>query len=137
MKSWFKPLFVYRKYVLAEKILKNLCGTYGVLSNEPHEKPLLTERQYPNTYVAANFLNISYSTDSTRVIAAIDLLEDNQHITSNRNSNLYEFSIKCTKEGERAFHEGFYKKKIFNFWFKVAGIPTGIFGIIKIVQAIL
>jgi len=138
MKDWFKPLLVYKKYLLAEKVLKHCCGSFAWVSNSPHEEHLITEKQYPNVYLASNFLSkgVKSPIDSSRLVEAVDLLEKNKHITTNRNQNLYKFSIQCTKEGERAINEGYYKKKVYGLWGKIIGIPAGAIGLIGLIQLI-
>lgn len=44
-------------------------------------------------FIAPNFLDTKEIKDSSRLLEAIDILEENGHITSIKKANLYEYSI--------------------------------------------
>ncbi len=75
-------------------------------------------------FLGPNFLNKNSSENSSRVIECIDILEKNHHILTNRNRNLYSFSIQCTRKGEIAINDGFDTKKIILWWCKLFGITS-------------
>jgi hypothetical protein len=96
---------------------------------------MLTEKTYGNLNLVPMFLNKQHSTNTSRLIEAVDILEKNNHVRVRRYQNLYEFSVACTQHGEIAFKDGFYGKKITNIWIKVLGIPsviTIVFGLLKL-----
>jgi hypothetical protein len=134
MKEWFKPLFSYKKYITAERILRECCNSHATLKSEPHEPPLLTENIYPNVWIAATFLTVKKPIDKTRLIEAINLLEKNNHISSDRSTNLYRFTIKCTIDGESAFNDGFYRKLAL---IEVRQVAVIIFSIISVIALII
>ena len=133
LNSFFRPLFFYRKYVLAEKILKTCARNYFNFTNSPSEPNMLTEKTFTNLNLAPMFLNKQHSTDTSRLIEAVDILEKNNHVLVKRYQNLYEFAVTCTKQGEIALNEGFYSKKIIK---NLVGI-IGLYSIIPILTLIL
>jgi len=118
----FRPLFAYKKYRLANKILKQTCSSFVWVTNEPHEQPYLSEKNFGETFLSAFLLQYK-NIDTLRLIEAIELLEENWHLIAHRNHNLYDYSIEATKEGERALTNGFYVKKEAKFWGLVIGSP--------------
>ena len=119
-----KPLLFYKKYILAERILKHSLENYIIASNEKHEQSLITKKIYPDISLAGTYLNKYFSSDSSRLIESISILKNNDHIVSKENNNLYEFYIKPTTKGETDYNNGFYRKKIIEIIITVVGIPT-------------
>lgn len=139
LNSFFRPIFFYRKYVLAEKILKACSKTFFNFTNSPSEPNLLTEKTFSNLNLVPMFINKEYSTDTSRLIEAVDILEKNNHVIAKRYQNLYEFTVTCTKQGEIAFKDGYYRNKITNIWIKVLGIPSAVtilIGLLKLFRII-
>lgn len=124
LSDFFKPLFIYKKYLLAHKVLKQVCGSFIWITNEPHEKLYLSEKNFGETYLSA-FLLQNKNLDTIRLIEAIELLEKNRHIKATRNANLYKYSISPTKLGERAFADGYYMKQMYKWVITIYGSISG------------
>lgn len=129
MRDWLKPLFVYRRYIVAGKILKDCFSSYAIMSSEPHEPKFETIRQYPNVTVFANFLSSRKIGGQEMVLSAINLLKSNKHITTNQTIDIHKMTIKGTDEGKQADLDGYYQNEVYKFWFKFIGV-TGAGGII-------
>ncbi len=46
IKNLLRIIFSYRKYSLANKILKQCCNVYGYVSNMPDDSKFLTEKEF-------------------------------------------------------------------------------------------
>jgi hypothetical protein len=132
MKDWFKPLKVYRKYLLAEKILRGAHQSRVSVETDDKRNPRLTMNYYAiPVYMFATEKELK---EPFRIIEAVDILVQNKHIIKMNSANFYEIKIKCTDVGERALNDGFYKKEVINFWWKTIGIPAGVIGLIALFQ---
>ena len=126
----FRPFLAYRKYLFANKILKTSLGIVATLRNEAGE-PDSFQIFYADIPIANYYFNPNKNHRPERLLEALGILEKNKHITMKRSSDIFKIIIQCTKEGERAFNEGFYlKEAIKHSWQLIAGIVAAIFGVI-------
>ena len=126
MLSIFKPLFVYKKYLVAHSVLKEACKSFVLVTNSDNEPNLLSEKNFGQMYLS-NLLLSKEPVDTVRLIEAVELLESKKHIIAHRNFNLYKYSVEITKAGERAFNDGYYIKKIYRWLAIIIGSPIILF----------
>jgi hypothetical protein len=127
-----RPLFRYRKYQIAGLLLKICVHNYAVAIHVIDDN--LNERQmYHKAYASYqlnNFIIGNSKISPERVLEATDLLHANGHVEKQDNSDIYKVVIKCNKEGERAYNDGFYITQAYKEIRKAVGIASGILAIL-------
>jgi hypothetical protein len=122
MSDWLQSLLFFRKYLLAEKILQSAKNSRASGKSSPLDNKQFFNMAY---YAVPVYYTLSERELLTkrRVIEAVDLLANNKHILKSDNPDFFQVEMICTKAGERALYEGFYKKKIITEnWKTIAGI---------------
>jgi hypothetical protein len=98
-----KPLFIYRKYLDAQKILKK--ASLESATNTINGKPVFVKLYaYQMVYQNMPYHKII----PERYLEALMILEKNKHINIWKNIDILNTQYQCTDLGEIAINDGFY-----------------------------
>lgn len=136
MNDWIRPLFSFRKNLLAHKILKVIrnptlwyCDPKTGKADPEHEINQISLSRYSyNNLIKYHFAK----SNPLRVLSAIDLLAKNDHVSKMQADSLKEFGIFCTRKGLDAYEEGYYIKRVYIFWGTVIGTPVSLIEILRL-----
>ena len=93
-----KKFFTYRKYFLADKILKMIAIVNHRLGlGGEHAVYKYKFQPFHFETIVDKLKNIT----NFRTLEAIDILEENGHINKTPNENIFQIIIVCTDKGER------------------------------------
>lgn len=101
--DFLRPLFQFRKYWIARKLLKKLLKTY--LKDEMGIKIY-------KPYLLKNFVDANPNIEIERILEAADVLAEAGHIIKHPFDFTPQIKIQATKEGERMDSIGYYNEKI-------------------------
>lgn len=118
-----KPLLFWRKYLLANDLLKTCVGghvTVAAINDIP------TYQKEYNHYQLGNYIYFHPKTKPERLLEAADMLAKEKFVTKVYNPDIYKVIITATIEGERASNEGFYVKVLIKKFAWLFGTPIAL-----------
>jgi len=125
MLSVFKPLFRFRKYIIAGEILNNIASSFIALVEEDPAKPKMFIEKPKSMYLGGIESCLpKYSKDELRLGAKI--LRDNKHAVIQESADFYQIHIVLTEAGIEAHHDGYYTSLAVKEVWKIIGISSGI-----------
>lgn len=122
-----RPLFKFRKYQIAGLLLKiavhqHATAIYIVDDNLVEHK---TYQKHYMPYPISNFFEGNPKLMPERVLEAVDILAEANHIIKNDNKDVYKITIEAKPEGERAYNDGYYLEQTTKTIWKTFGAVIG------------
>ena len=122
-----RPLFKFKKYQIAGLLLKiavhqHATAIYIVDDNLVEHK---TYQKHYMPYPISNFFEGNPKLMPERVLEAVDILADANHIIKNDNQDIFKITIEAKPEGERAYNDGYYLEQTTKTIWKTFGAVIG------------
>jgi hypothetical protein len=133
MVFFLRPFFRFRKYLVANRLLK--AATSKVAVSNINDIKMYEPQFVP--YQLKFYFQLHSKAKPERVVEAADILVKNGHVTKEDNKDYYRIVITCTKEGERAYNDGYYAIKIYISVTYSIGLIAGIVMLLLKGKAIL
>jgi len=133
MWAFLRPIFSYRKFLLANKILSNAHANFvtfaGVTDDNGKEFPAYDKHYLP--FFASAFFKHYPNTKPERFLESLEILIENKEVSAEMNTDIYKIRYKCTALGERVLNDGTYLTMAYK---RVGAIIGGLLGILSIIS---